>query len=329
MARIEKEDIRKIKLYLGPMSKNIVDAIIKYNHSAENPVGMIASRRQIDNIGGYVNNWKTSTFTNYVKGKSTANVICRDHAGPMQGKQEDDGIDSLLEDSMYWNIIHIDPFKIHNYGEAIDYTIRAIEECYKACPDCHFYEIGTEESISYMDDDILYYFILSLKSRLDPNIFSRIVYAVIQSGTSLKSGKNTGIYDEGRLISMVDVCNDFGLLSKEHNGDYLLPEQIKHKFKLGLSAINIAPEVANIESEYIINNISDAQIEKWFKLCMIGGQWKKWFSEGFNPESNKSEVLRLCGHYAFTNPNFIDIFDLNNASQYVSEQIYKFINKRT
>lgn len=329
MARIEKKDIEKRKLYLGPMSKNIVDAIINYNTNVQNIVGIVASRRQIDYFGGYVNNWRTSMFNAYVKEKNKDVIICRDHGGPLQGSSEDDGMGSLSVDSIYWDIIHIDPFKQYKLEDSINYTIRAMEDCYKSCPDCHFYEIGTEQSISYMDEETLYSFIMAIRSRLDPKIFSRIAYVVIQSGTSLEAGRNTGTYDENRLKSMIEITKEFGLLSKEHNGDFISSSQIKRKFELGLSAINIAPELANIEAKYILNNgISDSKIEQWYKLCVQNGQYKKWFPKNINPEEHKLEIIQFCGHYVFTNPEFIDIFDLDTASGYVNDEIKKFINDR-
>ena len=48
------------KYYIGPMSKNVVDCVIK--HGQQHSVGLIPSRRQIDYCGGYVNNWDTESF---------------------------------------------------------------------------------------------------------------------------------------------------------------------------------------------------------------------------------------------------------------------------
>ena len=54
---------------------------------------LIASRRQIDSEqfnGGYVNNWTTSKFANYVKtkDKNTNIILSRDHCGPWQNNEE-------------------------------------------------------------------------------------------------------------------------------------------------------------------------------------------------------------------------------------------------
>ena len=54
---------------------------------------LIASRRQIDSVamgGGYVNNWNTSQYSDYVKSidKKKTIILCRDHGGPWQNSKE-------------------------------------------------------------------------------------------------------------------------------------------------------------------------------------------------------------------------------------------------
>jgi len=58
------------KVFVGPMSKNVVDACIEFSNKNNTPLGFIPSRRQIDYDSGYVNNWKTESFANYVKKRS-------------------------------------------------------------------------------------------------------------------------------------------------------------------------------------------------------------------------------------------------------------------
>jgi hypothetical protein len=312
-------------IYLAPMSKNIVDAIIDYNNNNEKSVGIIASRRQVDINGGYCNNWTTEEFVRYIKEKSPDTVVCRDHGGISQGIDYDDGIESLMEDANHMDIIHIDPFKTKNINLSIEYTVQAIETCMKINPKCYF-EIGTEESIFPIDHLQLKYLIESVEHQVtDP---TNIVYGVIQSGTALQSGHNTGNYDPKRMTKMMDICRSYGYLSKEHNGDYLSPKIIKEKFDLGLSAMNFAPEIAHIETEYIISKINDTAFYTWYFLVIKNGFWKKWFPENFAPENNKRDVLRLCGHYVFSEPDFEKVFDLNLASTFVTENIKEFINKR-
>ena len=58
------------KICFGPMSKNIVDSIIKLSNDEKISFTLIPSRRQIEYNGGYVNNWTTKEFSEYVYNNS-------------------------------------------------------------------------------------------------------------------------------------------------------------------------------------------------------------------------------------------------------------------
>ena len=55
-------DIRDTKFYIGPMSKNVVDAVLEFTEETGNKIGFIPSRRQVEYNGGYVNKWTTDSF---------------------------------------------------------------------------------------------------------------------------------------------------------------------------------------------------------------------------------------------------------------------------
>ena len=304
------------KLYIGPMSKNIVDAVIELSNENNINVGFCASRRQIEYHGGYVNRWTTESFVEYVKKRTSYNILVRDHGGPGQGIGNDDAFESFKYDVNFMDIIHIDPWK--NFDEletAIDKTAECIEFCNNINGTC-LYEIGTEEAIRRITEQELYRILNGLKFRLDKVLFKKILYAAIQSGTSLQEDRNTGEYDEIRLKKMIDVCKDFSVLSKEHNGDYLSGTIIKEKFGLGLDAINIAPEFGIIETLCILDRIEDDTklFNKIYKLCYESGKWKKWVGDDFDPSLNKKQLIKICCHYIFADKRFekimkLDLFD--------------------
>ena len=289
------------KYYIGPMSKNIVDAIIEFCNETGNQIGLIPSRRQVEWDGGYVNNWTTEQFSKYIN----KIILKRDHAGPGQGYVKDDGFESLKYDCKYLNMIHIDPWKEYpKYKDGFTWTVNMIRFCYSQNPNIEF-EIGTEESIrkfSAIDIDTL---LKDLKSNLTNKEFNQIKYAVIQSGTSLKENVNTGEYNKDRLISMIKVVKNYGLLSKEHNGDYIPINLIKEKMELGLDAINIAPEFGLIETLSYINEGID--IDKFWKICYNSRRWDKWVDNNFNPYIQKLDLIKICGHYVLSNPEFLKI----------------------
>lgn len=317
-------ELEKIKIFIGPVSKNIVDSVIKYCNDTNNVVGLIPSRRQIDYKNGYVG-WDTKEFVKYIREKTKNVLIERDHSGIGQGSMFDSGsMSQHIDATNDFDIIHIDPWKMYNkYDDGLSDTIECIKYIHSINPNC-LYEVGTEEAIKNFSVDEFETFLTDLKSELG-ELFYKIRYAVIQSGTRLIETKNIGEFDIERLKGMINVCNKFGLLSKEHNGDYLQLNQIKSKFDSGLSAINIAPEFGVFETDILLDNMNEKQKEIFYDLCHKSGKWENWVDEYFEPHKNKNQLMRICGHYQFNSQEFKDMnFDLDNI---IKERLYKKIKK--
>jgi fructose/tagatose bisphosphate aldolase len=298
------------KYFIGPMSKNIVDAIIEFCNDSKNTIGLIPSRRQIEWNGGYVNNWITKNFSEYVSRKSNNIILQRDHSGPGQGQQNDNGFISLVDDCTYLDLIHIDPWKKYpEYIDGLEWTVEMIKVC-DAVNSNLKYEIGTEEAIRRFEPEDLDRLVCDLKEQLGIELFSKIKYLVIQSGTSLKGTNQTGHYDSQRLVDMINVAKKHNLLSKEHNGDYIPVSVIKEKFDLGLDAINIAPEFGLIETQTYIDVIkqNDNWVENlntFWKICFDSKKWEKWVGKDFNPYNNQTDIIKICGHYVLSYPEFL------------------------
>jgi hypothetical protein len=297
------------------MSKNIVDAIIEFCEETNHKIGLIPSRRQVEWNGGYVNNWTTEKFSKY------SNLTKqRDHSGPGQGTHDDDGYESLKHDCQYLDLIHIDPWKKYPvFGSGLQETIRMIEFCYKLNPNIQ-YEVGTEEAIRRFEPYELADLMHQLQHQLSSEVYKQIKYLVIQSGTSLKGTNQTGTYDADRLKEMLGVCKQFNILSKEHNGDYIPVSVIKEKFSLGLDAINIAPEFGVIETQTYLDSIEDNKLfDRFWQICYNSKKWEKWVNPGFDPYLNKKELIKICGHYVLSYPEFIN--DIKSNFPNIDEQI--------
>ena len=294
--------MNNIKYFIGPMSKNIVDAIVEFCDNTGNTIGLIPSRRQVEWDGGYVNNWTTEEFSKYV----TTLPLQRDHGGPGQGNNDDDGYESLAYDAKHLQLIHIDPWKKYpEYVDGLEQTIKMIKFAYSINPQLIF-EIGTEEAIRPFEAKELDQLVLDLWNALPKEICSNIKYLVIQSGTSLKGTNQTGHYNSQRLLDMITVAKKHNLISKEHNGDYIPVSIIKEKFNLGLDSINIAPEFGLIETQTYINEIGNSDLfDRYWQICYDSKKWVKWVNSEFNPYTNKKELVEICGHYVLSYPEFI------------------------
>jgi fructose/tagatose bisphosphate aldolase len=300
------------------MSKNIVDVVIELQ--SEN-LGLLPSRRQIDYNGGYVNNWNTQTFSEYVK-KYSDLIIERDHSGAEQGILHNDEYISLDIDSNYIDIVHVDPWKKYkNLEDGISETVKYIKFIHNKNKNVKF-EVGTEESIRKFSPEELSYFIQELKNRLSKDEFENIEYVCIQSGVSLDivEQKNNGDFNRDRLIKMIDITSKYDKKSKEHNGDYLSNDEIKKRFNDGLDSINIGPEIVQLETQLYLDNFTDTQLQEFYKVCLESRKWEKWVTKDFDI-TNKKMLILVCGHYCYSK------YDLPNLDQEI-KKILKFkINK--
>lgn len=316
------------KYYIGPMSHNVVDCVIK--HGQKHPIGFIPSRRQVDFSGGYVNNWNTQTFVEYVKEKNSSILICRDHGGAEQGQVSDDGYESFGVDSINFDLIHIDPFRVSKtVHESAEKTVEYIKFCYLKNPSI-FYEVGTEEAIFKYEPNELDYFLRYLKNNLTDLEFSQIKYAVVQSGTGLdlSTRTNTGNFSAGRLSNFIEVVKHHNLLSKEHNGDYLIDSfDVKIRYALGLDAINIAPEFGQIESEYYLDVCKRTNlIEDLYQICYNSGKWKKWVKDV--SRVSREQIIMISCHYILSSDEFLSKIKSNfpNADKIIKKRITSQLN---
>lgn len=298
----------EIKFFIGPMSVNVVDSVIQFSKDSNSKVGLIPSRRQIDYSGGYVNNWKTEQFCEYVRNSNPEILLCRDHGGENQGQIIDNGMESFSVDCKYLDLIHVDPFRIsESIDQAAIKTKNIIQKLWKLNPNV-YYEVGTEEAIFKYSPEDLNKFLNYLKESLTIEQFKQIKYAVVQSGTGLDLSirTNTGTFNVERLLKFIDVTNSFDLLSKEHNGDYLIDSyDIKTRFELGLDAINIAPEFGQVESEYYLDACRQDRtlFDKLYKICYNSGKWKKWVSDV--KQIRKEQLIMICCHYVLSDEKFL------------------------
>ena len=317
-----------MKFFIGPMSKNIVDSIIYFSNSNNIDVVFIPSRRQIKYSGGYVNNWTTKEFYTYLKQNSKRKMIIeRDHGGPGQGYQDDDGFESITDDINYLDIIHIDPWKKYkSYKEGLQWTIECINYIYSINPSIE-YEIGTEEGIRPTTEEELDNLVEDIKNILPERIFNQIKYLVIQCGTKLLEKENIGTFDSEKLKNMLSVAKKYNFIAKEHNGDWIDMKTVAAKESLGLECINIAPEFGEIETNVILDNVKNNidDFELFFNVCLESGRWKKWVSESFIPKDNKEKLIKICGHYVFSDPR---IQEMKNRYPNIDSLINKAILNR-
>jgi hypothetical protein len=301
------------KYFICPMSKNIVDSVLEL----ENPAfGLLPTRRQIDWNGGYVNGWNTESFYKYVKDINPNIILERDHSGPMQGAENDNGYITHTHDANYFDIIHLDPWKYtQNHILGIKETVDSIKYIHYLNPNVKF-EILTEEAIKPFSDNELIDIMQYLIKNLSKEEYDSIVYIVIQSGVGLDlvNKVNTGIFDLNKLKIQSLLFKSFGKQIKEHNGDYLQTPELQIRFQNGLNSINIGPEIAQIETMTYLKHMTEIQIDEFYKICLDSKKWERWISDDFD-FSDKKKLIEVCGHYCF------NLYDMPKVDDIVKKNI--------
>ena len=332
-------------LGVGPMIVNCVDAAIELANEHDVPILLIASRRQIDSEefgGGYVNNWTTDQFARYVidRDKKGKILLARDHGGPWQNlleKQARLGLRRAMESakSSYlsditagFQVLHIDPsVDIHgqpDIDEVLDRIFELYEFCWSQAQELRqevIFEIGTEEqSGSTNSQEELDYTLNAIKKFCTKNNLPHPAFVVIQCGTRVMETRNVGSFDspvrvaneipaEIQLPKMIEICNRYGILMKEHNTDYLSDDALQWHPRLGIHAANVAPEFGVAETRALVsvleNNGLSQLAERFLQVAYNSEKWDKWMLE--NTQATDRDRSIIAGHYVFSSPECKEI----------------------
>jgi hypothetical protein len=336
---------RKTLLCVGPMSLNCVNASIELSNEHNILLMLIASRRQIDSQefgGGYVNNWTTEEFAQYIvkHDKKEKILIARDHGGPWQNdieinknldltKAMQSAKNSYMADiDSGFHALHIDPsvdiHKIPTTDEILDRVFELYEFCWEHAKKKGkeiIFEIGTEEQSGSNDTgEELDYTLSKINLFCKKNRLPSPTFVVIQTGTKVMEKKNIGTFDsplrvyneipsEIQVPRMIEICNKHGIFMKEHNTDYLSDEALKWHPRLGIHAANVAPEFGVVETQSLVSILETHGLndlaEKFLDLSYSSKKWEKWMLKDSDATDRERSII--AGHYVFSNPKFMDI----------------------
>ncbi len=326
----------------GPMSTNTIKAVIEISSKFNIPIQLIASRRQIDSSfhgGGYVNNWSTENLSEYLKinSKNAAVFLSRDHSGPWQGYYEvenklnvDEAMDSCkksLETDIDagFKFLHLDPsIDIHKKDLDTDTILSRLFELYghifeySKGLDGIYVELGTDlqsDKISSVEET--QYILEKIKKFTSKEIKHQPTFYVIQNGTKVLEMENVGEYKDkiinkkfnAKIRELTSLINDYGILSKAHNCDYLEIETLETLASTGVNAVNIAPEYGVAETKEILrlcaeNNLTE-EYERFVQISLDSRKWEKWLKP--NSSLKDEDKATISGHYIFSTSEFIEL----------------------
>ncbi len=323
-------------LCAGPMSKNCIDAVLEISDTYQIPQVLIASRRQVDAAefgGGYVENFTTEAFAEYVnQRRSPLVLLARDHGGPWQSVAEQQA-NLSVEQAMAsarksfevdilsgFDLIHIDP-SVPIRGEVLtpEIILSRLLDLYGYLDDfakSHgkkiAFELGTEEQDGYGQDLEKFEWFLSEVTRFcAKNSVSPPLFVVAQTGTKVMETQNVGDFDAvlPQIQKTLEICRKYNIFLKEHNTDYLSDEALALRPILGIHASNVAPEFGVMETKGLlylmrIFGYQDA-FDLFVETAFASQKWTKWMLPG--TQATDLDRAIIAGHYVFGNPRIVEM----------------------
>ncbi len=299
------------KLGFGPMSAEIIEGIVKASADLKKAFMLISTKNQIDWDGGYVSNWKTIDYVEYIdrltrKYPASKVYLCRDHCGPgFKNNSIDDVYKTIYDDiENGFELIHLDFSKVSSDKEVVlKETQKAILAILKKSESIHI-EIGTEENVGDLKTDIT-----QIKREFNfINGFVKPEFFVVQTGSLTKEVNQIGALNKSFIKEVHGFLTENGVKLKEHNADYLDADAIEERRGL-IDALNIAPQLGVLQTITVISEALTygVDINSFLNVAYESEAWGKWLYK--NTPSNKMLCSIIAGHYNFTKDHYRRLAD--------------------
>ena len=195
------------------------------------------------------------------------------------------------------------------------------------------YEVGTEETSGGLTDAAVYRgFIERLNALLDAKGLPLPAFIVGQTGTLVRMTENVGRFDAAAAQALSRVAENHSTGLKEHNADYLADSLLLQHPLLGISAANVAPEFGVEETAAYLDlgrveqrardrgdiSSSSGFIQIITKKAIASERWRKWMigeaqdmplAEAEKDERARTQIVRICGHYLFDDPEVLETIE--------------------
>jgi tagatose-1,6-bisphosphate aldolase non-catalytic subunit AgaZ/GatZ len=299
------------RIGFGPMSPEIIEGILKASAKNKKAFMLIATQRQIDWDRGYVSNWTTPEYVDFVNGlkrkyRGSEIYLCRDHCGP--GFKSDAIKDFYMtvncDIECGFDLIHVDFSRVSSDKKVVlNETRKAINKILEIDDDM-LIEIGTEVNTGLYKDNIdeireeLYF----IKNSVQPEFF------VVQTGSLVKEINQVGNFNKKFIERVHALLSENSVKLKEHNADYLSKEEIMER-KGVVDAFNIAPQLGVLQTLAVINEalFYGVCLDEFLTRSYESRAWEKWMYH--NDFRNKMLCSVIAGHYNFISDEYKKVID--------------------
>lgn len=298
------------RLGVGPMSRQIIEAVFGYAQEKGVPLMLIASKNQVDYERGYV--FHTAEYRDYldtmkIKYPAAKVYICRDHCGPGHNSIFDMAdtyrtIDADLESG--FDLIHVD-FCFHrgDYENILIESKNAIEYIQRQALGT-LIEVGTDENDGVGVEDIVRAEeqMKHFTSYCQPHFF------VSQTGSLIREVSQEGMFHDDYVSKLRLLADKYGVGIKEHNADYLSAGEIKKRREL-VDAVNVAPQLGVLQTKLTLYKamLYGINANDFLDVAYRSRKWEKWLSR--SDAQNKFLCSIIAGHYNFNTDEYRRLYE--------------------
>jgi hypothetical protein len=297
----------------GPMSSEAIEAVFSYSHQRERPLMLVTSKNQIDYGGGYVNNWNTKQYAEYLdqmRRRYPAGdvTVCRDHCGPgFNGRLDLEDTYRTIEVDIEarFQLIHIDFCHQHDgKAQQMAASKKAIQHCLQLNPSVML-EVGTDDtncsgipvSMRELREEVAFF-----RDICEPTFY------VVNTGALVKEMRQVGAFNKGFALEVAESLRPLGIRLKEHQGDYLASEELKERHGI-VDAMNVAPQLGAVQTSAVLHECLRHGIEAddFIAEVFAGNKWRKWMLHSALPDPRY--CARVAGHYHFASDTYKRLLD--------------------
>lgn len=298
-------------LAVGPMSRQIVEAVYRFSALHGRQVMLIASRNQIDHDGGYVEGWTTARYADFLRQVRVRNpgadvLICRDHCGPgfKDGKADtlSETVVTVEEDVRCgFHLLHIDLCRAKvSQADKIEETKALMRRALDLNPGILF-EVGTDEN-----DGQSFANLETVRRNVESVLeVARPVFYVLQTGSLVKEAGQAGCFERKMTTQFSALLGEYGVRLKEHNADYLTADQIRERWGI-VGAMNIAPQLGVVQTSTVLHlsRMYGVNPDLFMRHVHEAGRWRKWSLGNLD---NPYAATLVAGHYHFQDEPYLDL----------------------
>lgn len=288
------------KLCVGAVSRRVIEEAARLNVAQ-----IVASRRQVDIGGGYTG-LDQRQLVELVRSFGGTTKVVRDHGGPNQGAEEDDGVASLTEDlAADFDGLHLDvcQLPLNEQEEALG-ELAALFAPYVD------YEVGGEHT--HLQQNWRLFQAAVRRTDVVPHT------VVINAGAHIHEDRQCGSLNAFTISdeSVPYVLGYPGVKTKLHNMDWV---GRRHTYiKSRVDFYNIAPEFAEVEIDALLHILPFSVGDWLLQYAHDSRAWERWFTSNVDEvEGTWDRRARCAVRYVLEHPDVKSLIKLNDEQERV------------